>query len=322
MTSSKLILFFVFFYSFGISTTTHAFGLGDLGGFGGLKDVIDTKSITSQSSDSSQEGFSLENVLEVAETLYDIADSTTGPVDEFYLGREASARLINNYKVIPFDSKISQYVNNIGNTLALGSNAPYLYSPYTFIVLNSKEINAFAAPGGIIMITTGMLKFVQSEDELAGILGHEIGHVEMHHGAGAVGQEKLMNLTTLVAKLAVKEASNGEVPDLLQNLIDSALEEVMSLLMDKIRNGYSVDVEAEADQRAIHITNASNYNAESLINTINRFKEIKGNYGGAGYPDDRAKRGSDFVKTISQNSASGEKARTERFKKIFESLNN
>jgi beta-barrel assembly-enhancing protease len=322
MTNSRLILFFVFLYTSGISTTTYAFGLGDLGDLGSLENVIDTKSITSQSSDSSQEGFTLESGLEIAETLYDVANSTTGPVDEFFLGREASARLISKYKVIPFDSKISQYVNNIGNTLTLGSNAPYLYSPYTFIVLDSNEINAFAAPGGIIMITTGMLRFVQSEDELAGILGHEIGHVEMSHGAGAVGQEKMINLTTLVAKLAVKEASNGEVPELLQNLIDSALEEVMDLLMNNIRNGYSVDVEAEADQRAIHITNASNYNAGSIINTINRFKKVKGNYGGAGYPDDRAKRSSDVIKTISQNSPLGEKARTERFKKVMAHLQN
>ena len=110
-------------------------------------------------------------------------DNRMGPVEEFYLGRKVAAQVLGAYpKRLAQDSPITQYVTKVGATLALASRAPYPYRPYTFIVLDEKEVNAFAAPGGIIFITTGMISFLPNEDALAGVLGHEIGHVELRHG--------------------------------------------------------------------------------------------------------------------------------------------
>jgi len=255
------------------------------------------------------------NILTLGKATYDALDSEVGPADNFFLGREAAARLIGQYDVFPQTSEITQYVNHVGRNLALASNAPYLYSPYTFIVLKTSQINAFAAPGGLIMITTGMLAFVKNEDELAAILGHEIGHVELDHGVGAVGQEKVIKLTSLAANITTAGLT-GKQSNATKMLVDKLLEEVMAVMTKSIRNGYSIETEQEADQRGIFLTHTAGYNASSLVDVIERFKQIKGTYGGAGYPEQRGKLAKNYLSTLGSLSSSNVIARNTRFEAI------
>ncbi len=74
----------------------------------------------------------------------------------------------------------------LGQSLVIFSDRPETFGGYHFLLLDSNEINAFAAPGGLILVTRGMLQCCANEDELAAVLAHEIAHVEKKHGLTAI----------------------------------------------------------------------------------------------------------------------------------------
>jgi predicted Zn-dependent protease len=89
-----------------------------------------------------------------------------------------------------YDEKpnLSAYVTQLGNAVA--QNAERKDVKYTFTVLNTEDINAFALPGGYVYITRGLLTLANNEAEIAGVLGHEIGHVNARHTAERAGQQQ------------------------------------------------------------------------------------------------------------------------------------
>lgn len=97
---------------------------------------------------------------------------------EIQSGRQAHQQILKNNK--PYqDARLQAYVSRIGKMMAAHSHRPNL--PYTFTVLEDNSVNAFALPGGYIYITTGLMAYLNSEAELAAVLGHEIGHVAARH---------------------------------------------------------------------------------------------------------------------------------------------
>jgi predicted Zn-dependent protease len=99
--------------------------------------------------------------------------------DENKLGKEYHPQVLEEYGAYD-DKALAAYVNLVGQKVAAVSNRPNL--DYTFTVLDSPIVNAFAVPGGYVYITRGLLEKLNSEDELAGVLGHEIGHVSARDG--------------------------------------------------------------------------------------------------------------------------------------------
>lgn len=238
-------------------------------------------------------------LLSGAEKAID-AGEEFGPADEFYLGRRLAARLVGDKPVLSPQDLRTRYVRAVGVSLALASNAPYLFDGYTFIVIDDSAINAFATPGGFVLITTGMLAFLRDEDELAMILGHEIGHVEMEHGMIAVRQSRESQATSaILGSVASIGLAQAGVSD--WGLTDTVLDGVF----DGIENGYSVDIESEADRRGMAIAHAVGYDAHAMLDLLARFKTYKGNYGGAGYP---TQRGAD-ARTFLQQSGIGKISR-------------
>lgn len=102
--------------------------------------------------------------------------------DELVIGRSVSYALLQKYdSKINTDPALNEYVNLVGQSVAkASSNRPQV--DYKFGIIDTDEINAFATPGGYVFITTGLLKILSNENELAGVLAHEIGHIE--HGDG------------------------------------------------------------------------------------------------------------------------------------------
>ncbi len=98
---------------------------------------------------------------------------------EIALGKENHQQIIKQYEVYK-DPSLQAMVDRVGQKLAAQSHRKHL--PFTFTVLDTPEINAFALPGGYIYITRGIMAYLNSEEELAGVLGHEIGHVTARHG--------------------------------------------------------------------------------------------------------------------------------------------
>ena len=99
---------------------------------------------------------------------------------EIALGKETDAQIRQEMGVYD-DAELQRYVSDIGLRLAKLSQRPGL--PWQFAVVDQPAINAFALPGGFIYLTRGILPFLDDEAELAGVLGHEIGHVTARHAA-------------------------------------------------------------------------------------------------------------------------------------------
>src|SRR5688572_17275267 len=96
-------------------------------------------------------------------------------------------------------SSLTAYVNQLGQAVA--ANAERKDVKYTFTLLNSDEINAFALPGGYVYITRGLLTLANNEAEVAGVLGHEVGHITARHTAARVGQAQGTQLGVGIAQL-------------------------------------------------------------------------------------------------------------------------
>lgn len=103
------------------------------------------------------------------------------PEKELQIGREEHPKIIQQFGGVYDDPKVTAYVNRLGQRLASVSELPDL--DFTFTVLNDDIVNAFALPGGYIYISRGLLGLANTEAELAGVLGHEIGHVTARHSA-------------------------------------------------------------------------------------------------------------------------------------------
>ena len=99
---------------------------------------------------------------------------------EVEAGRQAHQDVLKEYTVVD-DPKLQAYVTALGNRLAAQSHRAEL--EWHFTVLDSPEVNAFALPGGYVYVTRGILAYMESEADLAGVMGHEIGHVTARHGA-------------------------------------------------------------------------------------------------------------------------------------------
>jgi len=176
--------------------------------------------------------------------------SEVGPVQEMQLGRVVAARVLPLYPVLDENHPASAYVRKVGALLAAASNDPMPYNGYLFITVKSDEVNAFAVPGGFVFITTGMLKFLKDEDELAAILGHEMGHMELRHGMKSVGKENVLKLFSLSAEVGTSTATDGATAAAQQQL-KALAESLFDMMTTAIRNGYSIDMESQADWRSV-----------------------------------------------------------------------
>ncbi len=118
--------------------------------------------------------------------------------DEVAEGAKAHQQVLQEYGVVK-DAKVQAYVTNLGQRLAKLSHRDHLQ--WHFTVLDSPEINAFALPGGYVYVTRGIMAYLQSEAELAGVIGHEIGHVTARHGAQRATRQQDAGLGVLAATL-------------------------------------------------------------------------------------------------------------------------
>src|SRR4029077_7212590 len=113
--------------------------------------------------------------------------------EERTIGEQVSAKIRQRFGVVQ-DPAVHKYVTLVGTLLAQQSERPNL--PWTFIVLDTDGVNAFASPGGFVHITRGALGLMKNEAELAGALAHEIGHVAHKHTVNSIRKNKAVQLGT------------------------------------------------------------------------------------------------------------------------------
>lgn len=198
------------------------------------------------------------SVNRLGSSVADLAKQIT-PEQEYYIGRTVAATVLANYPPKP-EAGLTDYVNKVGQTLAQFSTKPETFGGYHFLVLESADINAFAAPGGLILVTRGLLKCCQTEDELAAVLAHEIGHVEKLHGIRAIKTGRL-NAAMMSALSVAGNYSGAELAELTQ-AFDESIHDITKTLMN---SGYSRKLEYEADAAAIAILKQAGYAPGALV---------------------------------------------------------
>lgn len=238
--------------------------------------------------------------LTLADIARDAEAARMGPVDHFTMGRKAAVELLQGQKLLPTSSAPAVYVRKVLDTLMLASNQPYSYRGAVFGVIDSRELNAYAAPGPFIFITTGMLRFLQDEEELGAILGHELAHAELRH--------VIFDYQNTLAGRTFSKATDGGFNDMMQKM------------MPTIRQGYSVEIEAEADARAIDLAVAAGYRPSALISVLDRFKAQTNSYGGAKYPLQRTRLLQQKVEKLAEPAAAAVEVRVKRFQKAMAAL--
>lgn len=191
----------------------------------------------------------------VTKTFQDIT-----PEQEYYIGRTVAATVLLGYKPLKADA-LNDYVNRVGQALAQFSARPETFGGYHFLVLDSDDINAFAAPGGLILATRGLLQCCQTEDELAAVLAHEIGHVEKLHGLRAIRTGRLNSALTILAVEAGKNLAGENLAEVTK-AFDESINDITTTLMN---SGYSRKLEYEADAAAIAILKQAGYQPGALV---------------------------------------------------------
>ncbi len=195
-------------------------------------------------------------VVTIALLLYSCArDYVTGKrtislvseSQEVAIGRQSDPQILAEYGVYP-DTALSRFVNRIGQEIARVSQRPNLQ--YTFRVVDSPVVNAFALPGGWVYFTRGILAHFNSEDELAGVMGHEVGHVVARHGAEAATRGQLAQLG-----LGVGSILSPQVAQLSQ-----AAAQGLGLLFLK----YGRDQESESDRLGVEYSTRLGYDAHKM----------------------------------------------------------
>ena len=175
--------------------------------------------------------------------------------EEQEIGADVSQRLRLRYGVVQ-DPAVTRYVTLVGTVIAQASSRPDL--PWRFIVLDTDAVNAFAAPGGYIHITRGALGLMDNEAELAGVLGHEIGHVTEKHTIKAIQKSNAV-------KLADQETLSGNKA-LLKQAADKTYDSI-------IENAFDRDDEMDADKVGVAAANKVGYAPIGLADFLERLAE-------------------------------------------------
>lgn len=177
--------------------------------------------------------------------------NTVSTQQEVQLGAQ-HARQINQQLPIVRDAAVHRYINELGNTIAQRVDSRGIN--YTFYVVNSDVVNAFALPGGHIYINRGLITRTANLSELAGVLGHEIAHVVERHGLEqmAKAQQANLGLSVLYGVLLGRQPSTVE-----QVAIQGGGTAVFA--------GYTRDAEREADAQAVHYMVAAGIHPQGLV---------------------------------------------------------
>jgi predicted Zn-dependent protease len=223
-----------------------------------------------------------------------LANNNLGPDEEYFLGRSVLAELLTDFdnRLVGVvgtgrDAKANPelaYVASVAQVVldAAAANPGRHDRPQTALrvaVVRSDVPNAYAAPGGFVLVTTGMLALTTTEDELAAVLAHEMAHVALGHGVAALGVERLQQ--PIRDRVAQVEQLTGEVRAQVVGELAGELGDFSTGIADSLRGGYDRDWEHQADARAANILSAAGYDAGALLTVIRRVDEWQRAHGAA-----------------------------------------
>lgn len=184
--------------------------------------------------------------------------------DEIAIGRSLAAR-VDSTEVILKDEIWQSYLTEVGERIVAVCDRPDL--GYQFRVIDSDQINAFAAPGGFLYFYTGILNMMESEAELAAVMAHEISHV--------VGRHSVKHLQTAVGVSVIAQAVLGEKAE-------KTLGQVVGISLSLALTGYGRGHELEADEFGVQYMAEAGYNPHAAHSMFTKLAELSG-AGGRGF---------------------------------------
>ncbi|HPU29816.1 MAG TPA: M48 family metalloprotease [Syntrophorhabdaceae bacterium] len=221
----------------------------------------------------------ISKALDMGFTTVQATSQASRPIsdeEEYYIGRAVAARIFVSYPLLK-NQNLTKYINTIGRVIALHSEKPFTYGGYHFAILNTNEINAFACPGGTILITRGMIELAQNEEELASILAHEIAHINHRDGINSIKQARWTEALTIIGTKALKEYGPAELSNLV-SIFEGSIDDVFKTL---VVNGYGRTQEYSADETAVLYLSKAGYDPYALISVLERLNQF-GKKGGGG----------------------------------------
>lgn len=179
--------------------------------------------------------------------------------EEAAIGRRIAGNLLGAAPLVN-DAKLQAYVNRVGRWVALQSKRPTL--AWNFAVIDSRDINAWATPGGYVLLTRGLYARLQDEAQLAGVLGHEIAHVQERHHLEVLQKQQMMGLGS---DLLSKQLKSQET---VQRLIGSGAE-ILARGLDK-------KAEFEADRIGVVLAARAGYDPYGLPAVLQEIGAVAG----------------------------------------------
>jgi beta-barrel assembly-enhancing protease len=224
---------------------------------------------------------------------------------EVQLGKQVAAEADAQLPLLPPRQPVSDYVSTLGTRLA--RNLPENPFQFDFKVINQKEINAFALPGGPIRINVGVINSADNEDEVAGVLAHEIAHVYLRHSTRQASKAQIAQIPAAILGGLLGNSTGGQLARL-------GLEFGLGSVFMK----YSRDAESEADYLGAKLMYETGYNPQAMVSFFRKLEEE----GGPGGPEFLAShpnpgnRAEEVAKAISQLPPKQFRASTGEFRKV------
>ncbi len=213
------------------------------------------------------------------------------PENEYWTGRSVATNLLARHEYRYHDADAladgrlegaTAYVSAVGGVLAASAmettrkgDRPAPIAGWHFTIVESDTINAFAAPGGWVFVTTAAIEAAQSEDELAAVLAHEIAHVVRGHALGSIQKGRWANVakTALDTSVELDEQSLGDLTQVFEGAMDDMIDGILV-------KGYSKDTEYEADRVGLEIMAHAGYDPQALVRYLKTLDAEQGGGGG------------------------------------------
>ncbi len=228
-----------------------------------------------------------EKSAKVIKSIQSLSDEMT-PEQEYFVGRSIATNILakNQYRYLTKEAiargkleGITAYVNQVGGLVAAAAqektrkgDRPAPLAGWHFVVVDSPEINAYASPGGYIFVTTGALKTARSEDELAGILGHEVAHVMRGHALGNIKQSRYANVGSEALQAAGSATLTPQQVEQLNGLMEGMIDDTLEAIFVK---GYSRDTEFEADKLGVELAAAAGYDPGGMGRFLDNLASVQ-----------------------------------------------
>ena len=229
------------------------------------------------------------------------------------LGQENAAQVRKQMPMVK-DPFLNEYVNRVGKRLANSTEAAESEFPFTFEVVADPSINAFALPGGPMFINTGLLKAVDNEAQLAGVMGHEMSHVILRHGTNQASKQSLIQLPAVLGSQA---AGGGLAGQLAQIGIGLGANSVLLK--------FSRTAETQADITGSHLMAEAGYNPVEMARFFQKLSASGGQRGpqflsSHPNPGNRERVIEDEVRTLPRRTYNYQTGDFQRMKSIVASI--